>query len=167
MKQRFDRPDPPIIISAVSSAADSRTAPRRSAGGQKADSRTIGAIGVLLADDVLRSVTMRRLELLGYTVTPIPEDPAAAPVVAADAGLGGVLIDLDLPDGAGLRVVERLASDESTAGIPTLGMAADTPQGLIEEAFAIGVSDFLILPYDPLLLESKAAGLLARTAQTA
>ena len=115
---------------------------------------------MLLADPVLRAVTVRRLELLGYAVTLLPEDSAAAPVVAADAGADGVLIDLDLPDGAGLRVVERLASEEATAGLPVLGLAADTPQGLVEEAFAAGVADFLILPYDPLVLEAKAAALL-------
>ena len=128
--------------------------------------RTVGpgAFGVLLADPVLRAVTVRRLELLGHTVTLLPEDPAAAPVVAADAGVNAALIDLDLPDGGGLRVVERLAAEETTAALPVLGLAADTPQGLVEEAFAAGVADFLILPYDPLVLEAKAAGLLARAA---
>ncbi|QDT15822.1 response regulator [Alienimonas californiensis] len=117
-------------------------------------------MGVLLGDPVLRAVTVRRLELLGYTVTPLPDDPAAAPVVAADAAVDGVLIDLDLPDGAGLRIVERLASEDATAGLPVLGLAADTPQGLVEEAYAAGVADFLIHPYDPLVLESKVARLL-------
>ncbi len=115
---------------------------------------------MLLGDPLLRAVTVRRLELLGYAVATLPEDPAAAPVAAADAGVGGVLIDLDLRDGAGLRIVERLASDDATAALPVLGLAADTPQGLVEEAFAAGVADFLILPYDPLVLEAKAAALL-------
>ena len=120
-----------------------------------------GRLGVLLADPLLRAVTVRRLELLGYAVVPLPEDLAAAPVVAADGGAGGVLIDLDLPDAAALRIVERLSADDATAGLPVLGLVGETPQGLLEEAFAGGVTDLLIVPYDPLVLEAKVAALLA------
>lgn len=149
----------PRPISATLTAA----APSPGAAGA-APSHAVGRLGVLLGDPLLRAITVRRLELLGYAVTAVPDDPAAAPVVAADAALDGVLVALDLPDGAGLRVVERLASEEATAGLPVLGLAADTPHGLVEEAFAAGVADFLILPYDPLVLEAKAAGLLAAAA---
>ena len=117
---------------------------------------------MLLSDPVLRAITARRLELLGYRVVTLPRDPAAVSVAATDERVDGLLIDLDLPDGAGLRIVERLGSDDATAALPILGLAADTPQGLVEEAFAAGVTDFLILPYDPLVLEAKAAGLLKR-----
>ncbi|WP_206678674.1 response regulator [Alienimonas chondri] len=118
-------------------------------------------------DPLLRAITMRRLELLGYRVVPLSEDPAATPSMAEEEGVHAVLIDLELPDGAGLRIVERLASGDATAALPVLGLAADTPQGLVEEAFAAGVADFLILPYDPLVLEAKAAALLARSAVSA
>ena len=119
-----------------------------------------GRLAVLLADPVLRAVTARRLELLGYAVA-LTEDPAALPVAAADAAADAVLVDLDLPDGAGLRAVERLAADEHTAGLPVLGLAGDGPMRQLEEAFAGGVGDFLIVPYDPALLETKVAALLA------
>lgn len=157
-------PDRSSIAAASIAAVSSLPAAASRPGASDAGGSGAGNLGVLLADPVLRAVTVRRLELLGYQVTLLPEDPAAAPVVAADEGVHGVLIDLDLPDGAGLRIVERLASEDATAALPVLGLATDTPQGLVEEAFAAGVADFLILPYDPLVLEAKAAGLLTTSA---
>ena len=139
-------------------------------------------VAVLLGDEVLGAVVTRRLGLLGYEATAVPhvsELPIAAAAVglAGEAGDGGgagggsggaddpagglVMIDLGLPDRAALKAVERLAAGEATRRVPVLGLATDCPLAFVEEAHGFGVTDFLVVPFDPLVLEAKIAALVA------
>ena len=115
-------------------------------------------IAVLLDDAVLTAVVVRRLDLLGYDAAVVP-GPAELTTAAANAD--ALLIDLSLPDRAALKAVERLAAAEITQGVPVLGLAEDCPLAFVEEAFGFGVTDFLVVPFDPLVLERKVAALLA------
>ena len=121
----------------------------------------LGRLVVLLGDPVLRAVTVRRLELLGYAVATASE-AGTMNVAVLDAGADAVLIDLELSERAALRAVERLAADEQTERVPVLGFAGDCPLHFVEEAHAAGVADCLVVPFDPLVLERKVAALISR-----
>ena len=120
----------------------------------------LGRVVVLLEDPLLRAVVVRRLELLGYHAA-TAGDAGTLNVAAADAAADAVLLDLGLPDRAALRAAERLRADEATKATRVLGFAGDGPLDFVEEAFAAGVSDFLVVPFDPLVLEAKVAAAVA------
>ena len=121
---------------------------------------------VLLTDPLLRAIVVRRLELLGYHAA-VAADAGTLTVAVLDAAADAALIDLDLPDAAALRAVERLRADESTKHLRVLGFAGDGPLDIVEDAFTAGVNDFLVVPFDPLVLEQKVAAAVAPPAKPA
>lgn len=67
-----------------------------------------------------------------------------------------VLMDLQLPDIDGFEVVERLrASQFSNARVPVLAMSASTEPHVQAQAFAAGMQDFVVKPFNPEELKQK------------
>tara|TARA_R110002049_G_scaffold27321_2_gene94123 strand:- start:238429 stop:238833 length:405 start_codon:yes stop_codon:yes gene_type:complete len=102
----------------------------------------------------LAEVTEFRLKLSG--MHPVAVTSAEMMSAEIDAGLpDAIIIDLDVNEGTGVGIVERLASNEITSRIPILCMSAEADLPHAEEAFAAGASEFLVVPYDPIMLEDK------------
>ncbi|EMR01239.1 Autoinducer 2 sensor kinase/phosphatase luxQ [Cesiribacter andamanensis AMV16] len=67
-----------------------------------------------------------------------------------------VLMDLQLPDIDGFEVVERLRGSSSiNAQVPVLAMSASTEPHIQAQAFATGMQDFVVKPFDPESLRQK------------
>ncbi|WP_224996571.1 PAS domain S-box protein [Cesiribacter sp. SM1] len=67
-----------------------------------------------------------------------------------------VLMDLQLPDIDGFEVVERLrASEFSNARIPVVAMSASVEPHVQAQAFASGMQDFVVKPFNPEELKQK------------
>jgi CheY-like chemotaxis protein len=104
---------------------------------------------ILVVEDEPRIVEVLtvRLRAAGYRV-----------LTAADAVLAGmmalkqqpdlVLLDISLPGGNGLMVVERLQNGATTAGIPIIVLTASRQPSLRAKAMALGAVAFFEKPYD-------------------
>ena len=67
-----------------------------------------------------------------------------------------VLMDLQLPDIDGFEVVERLrASHYCNVNVPVLAMSASTELHVQAKAFASGMQDFVVKPFNPEELKKK------------
>ena len=103
---------------------------------------------------VLSEVTEFRLKLLG--MHPVAVTSAEMMISEIEAAFpDAIIIDLDVDMGTGVAIVEKLASNEITSRIPILCVSAEADLPHVEEAFAAGASEFLIVPYDPIMLEDK------------
>ena len=110
-------------------------------------------------DRTLADITAFRLELLGYTVKCVHSAEEA--LVALDQELPEVIIlDLYLPGMDGLELTNRLSNDHRTCSIPVMAFSSDSDLGKVHRAYAAGVKDFLLTPYDPAVLERKLEKLL-------
>jgi len=115
-------------------------------------------------DRTLADITAFRLELLGYMVR--CAHSAEEALDALDHELPDVIIlDLYLPGMDGLELTNRLSNDHRTCGIPVMAFSSDSDLGKVQRAYAAGVKDYLLTPYDPAVLERKLEKLLV-TAHT-
>ncbi len=65
-----------------------------------------------------------------------------------------VLLDLHLPGGGGISLLERYRMLKGTRNIPVLMVTADRAHGLAEAALAKGAQGFVLKPVDPAALEA-------------
>jgi DNA-binding response OmpR family regulator len=116
---------------------------------------------ILLVEEepALLEITAFRLELLGYEVVPH---------ITADAALNwleGNLPDLIavgyLPDMEGVEFLNRVSDNPRTSEAPLLYLSANSDLDEVQRAYNAGADEYLLTPYDPLVLERKVQGLLA------
>ena len=115
-------------------------------------------------DEVLADITSFRLELLGYKVSQQRNaESALAQVHEEQPDL--IILDLYLPGMDGIELINRLRMDESTASIPTLVFSVDSDLDAVSAAHSAGADDYLVVPYDPAVLQDKIAHLLGQPAE--
>ncbi len=96
-------------------------------------------------DDVLRIMTMRQLEHLGYMAVS-GKDGAAALKAAADNKCDLVLMDVQMPVMDGLESTRALRERETAQGLPRAPIIAMTANPDREICFQSGMDDFLLKP---------------------
>ena len=114
---------------------------------------------VLSSQSVIRALVSYRLQLLGFA--PV----CAESEIDFNDKLGNCspaifLIDLDSTTYDGMQLIEKLSSDEATSQIPVLCMSAEGDLVSAERAFRAGAKDFLVVPFDPIVLEEKTVKLI-------
>ncbi|MDM4016623.1 response regulator [Roseiconus lacunae] len=109
---------------------------------------------IYIANPVVAEVTGHRLELLGLRVTSVSDGKEMSDSITASLP-DAVIIDLDFDQGAGLRWIESIASDECTSHIPVLCLSSRGDLGEVEQAYRAGAIEFLVSPFDPVDLENK------------
>ncbi len=110
-------------------------------------------------DGVLSEVTAFRLELLGYDVDTIGSGQAA--LAALEKALPDLIIlDPTLPDMQGTGLVNQLGDDLRTRDIPIMILSTSGDLHDVQAAHAAGAADYLVVPFDPVVLEQKLATLL-------
>jgi CheY-like chemotaxis protein len=117
---------------------------------------------VLLVDDdtTVAEITAYRLELLGYSVQAANTGEAALQAIENERP-DAVVVDLQLPGMDGIEVTTRLSNDERTSGIPVIAFSSDADLATVQKAFGAGARDYVVKPYDPVVLERKLEKLLA------
>ena len=116
---------------------------------------------ILLMEEepTLLEITAFRLELLGYRVTKIETAEAATKWLKdqlPDLIAVGHLADMD-----SLEFLNVLSNDPRTCELPMIFVSAGSDLEDVQRAFNAGADEFLVTPYDPLVLESKVRGLLS------
>lgn len=124
---------------------------------------------ILTSDDTVGSIIAYRLELLGDAIYRITGSDQLEAVIAESIPKLAI-IDLDHSDGSGIALVEKLSTDIRTCNVSILCLSAEGDLTLADTAFRAGAHDFIVVPFDMLVLEQKVSKLLAKakaaTAQT-
>jgi CheY-like chemotaxis protein len=110
---------------------------------------------VLVIDDpTLGAITAFRLELMGYRVESVATSEAALEAVRNDPP-GLIVIDLMLGGSDGLAIADRLGNHQGASGIPVMALSTSADLEAVQRAFAAGVEDYLVVPFDPAVMEEK------------
>ncbi len=111
------------------------------------------------SEPILAECTGFRLELLGYQVATVSTGLAAEESLAKQKP-DIILLNLELSDQPGLEFVEKLTSQPELTTIPILALSLEGESDTVAKAFAVGIWDMLLIPYDPSILEDKVIKLL-------
>jgi CheY-like chemotaxis protein len=110
-------------------------------------------------DATLREITQFRLELLGHSVVAVASGNEGVTWLAQRLP-DALVIGHFLPDMEGMDLVDRLSNDLRTAGVPVMLLSPNAELTDVQRAFNAGADDYLVTPYDPLMLERKLKRLL-------
>lgn len=109
---------------------------------------------IFVSEPVVGELTEFRLRLLD--LEPVVLSNSEELAAALEDGLPSLfMLDLDLVETDTMQLIEKLASDEVTSRIPVLCVSREGDMGEAERAYQAGARDFLVIPYDPLVLEKK------------
>lgn len=120
-----------------------------------------GRKNILLLEEesLLLEITAFRLELLGYEVHSFGAADAAFTWLAdhmPDLIAVGYMSDMDP-----VEFLNRLSDDPRTSDTPLLFLSANSDLDEVQRAYNAGADEYLLTPYDPLVLEQKVQGLFA------
>ena len=119
-------------------------------------------------DPLLLEVTAFRLELLGYAVTQVSNgEDLVRELADADEKPDLLILDTALPDVDGIELVDRLKSDARLFNGPVLLLSTDADLDTVQRAVSAGANDYLVVPFDPAVLEQKVESVLVRSKQLA
>jgi DNA-binding response OmpR family regulator len=78
-----------------------------------------------------------------------------------------VLLDIELPDGDGLKFYAKLSHDQKLKSIPVLVLSGHAEISNKLVAFSIGAEDFIAKPFDPLELSARVHSKIQKRRQGA
>jgi len=115
---------------------------------------------ILLIEEepTLREITSFRLELLGYQVmTKITADEANKVLLEK---LPNLIAVGHVAEMESIEFLNHLSNDPRTSELPVIYLSGSADLDEVQRAFNAGADEFLVTPYDPLVLEKKVEGLL-------
>jgi len=115
---------------------------------------------ILLIEEepTLLEITAFRLEMLGYDV--IQHETAGAAFDWLKDHLPKLVAVGHLADTEPIDFLNRLSNDQRTSELPVIYISACSDLEEVQRAFNAGADEYLVTPYDPLMLEQKVSGLL-------
>lgn len=120
---------------------------------------------IMVRDTLVGGVIEHRVRLMGWEAICFTSQDELDLLLAA--GLPQLfVVDLDDTGTMGLSLVERLTTDERTSRVTIMCISADGDLNLAELAFRTGAKDFLLVPFDILLLQQKVEKWLDRVNAT-
>jgi CheY-like chemotaxis protein len=105
-------------------------------------------------DPTLREITAFRLELLGYEVVTLDTAERAIEWLC-DKLPTLIIVDHALPGMDGVEFINRLSNDTRTSDIPIMFLSTNGDLEDVQKAYNAGADEYLVIPYDPMVLESK------------
>jgi CheY-like chemotaxis protein len=105
-------------------------------------------------DPTLLEVTAFRLELLGYQVVKAESAEKALEWLAGNLP-SIVIVDQFLPGIDGLEFLNRLSNDLRTSEVPVIFLSVNSDLDDVQKAYNAGADEYLVIPYDPTVLEAK------------
>lgn len=111
-------------------------------------------------EPVLGDLTAFRLELLGYDITVVSEGGQAKDHLRRSS-IDLMIVDTKLPEGDGIEWLTDLRLEFKPEDFPVLMFSLDPSLESVRRAFLAGAQDYLITPFDPIVLEEKVQKLLS------
>jgi CheY-like chemotaxis protein len=116
-------------------------------------------------EPTLMEITSFRLELLGYSV--VTQESAERALEWLSTQLPNlVIVDHALPGMDGIELINRLSNDTRTSDIPVMLLSTNGDLEDVQKAYNAGADEYLVIPYDPIVLESKVERLASVQPQT-
>jgi diguanylate cyclase (GGDEF)-like protein/PAS domain S-box-containing protein len=118
---------------------------------------------VLVVDDqeIMRDLLSRNLQIQGHRVLTVTNGHDALRIVR-EHPIELVLLDVMMPEISGLEVLARLKADSETLDIPVLVLSADSDIDQIVACINLGAEDYLVKPFNPILLRARVTTSLER-----
>ncbi len=115
---------------------------------------------ILLIEEepTLREITSFRLELLGYQVVTKSTADEANQVLLAK--LPDLIAVGHVAEMESIEFLNHLSNDARTNELPVIYLSGSSDLEEVQRAFNAGADEFLVTPYDPIVLEKKVQGLL-------
>jgi len=117
-------------------------------------------------EPILLEITAFRLELLGYRVVSYASAEQGVEWLQTQLP-SAIIVDHSLPGMDGLEFVNRLSNDIRTSEIPIMFLSTNGDLDDVQKAYNAGADEYLVIPYDPMVLEAKVERLTAGVSQTA
>ncbi len=117
-------------------------------------------------DQLLSEITAFRLELLGYEVVKVSTAEQAIDFLQRDLPTL-MIVDQTLPKIGGIELLNRLSNDVRTSEIPVIFLSVNAELEEVQRAYNAGADEYLVIPYDPTVLETKVERLTAMVAEMA
>ena len=114
-------------------------------------------------DSTLLEITAFRLELLGYNVVSFESAEKGLEWLAAQLP-GLVIVDHVLPGMDGVEFINRLSNDTRTSNVPIMFLSTNADLEDVQKAYNAGADEYLVIPYDPMVLEAKVERLTSAVA---
>lgn len=114
---------------------------------------------LVVSDKTTALISAFRLRLLGYHVEMVGrgEDVAA---LFPQFSPGLAIVELALPGLSGFETISQLGRELPTQ-IPVIALSPDSSQESVKQAFLAGASEYLLMPFDPAMLEQKIETLIS------
>ena len=118
---------------------------------------------LLVADDdeVNRLMLQAYLERQGHTVT-LAESGAEAVEILAQRSFDVLLLDVLMPEMDGFAVLEHLRADDRLRRLPVIMISSIEDTDAVVRCIEMGAEDYLAKPFDPVLLQARINGCLAK-----
>ncbi len=114
-------------------------------------------------DPTLAEITAFRLELLGYEV--VSQNTADEAAQSLRTALPDLIVVGHVNEIDSFDFLNQLSNDPQTSELPVIYLSPGTDLDEVQRAYNAGADEFLVIPYDPLVLEKKVEGLLVAAAQ--
>lgn len=115
-------------------------------------------------DSTLLEITGFRLELLGYKVVALNSAERAVEWLRDELPTL-IIVEQALSGMDGIEFINRLSNDMRTSEIPIMFLSTMSDLDEVRRAYNAGADEYLVIPYDPLVLESKVERLVSATLQ--
>jgi CheY-like chemotaxis protein len=110
-------------------------------------------------DPILLEITAFRLELLGYQVETQQSGEGALEWLREHIPTL-IIVDHVLTGMDGIEFINRLSNDTRTSEIPIMLLSTNGDLEDVQKAYNAGADEYLVIPYDPMVLESKVQRLV-------
>jgi CheY-like chemotaxis protein len=77
-----------------------------------------------------------------------------------------IIVDHVLPGMDGIELINRLSNDMRTSEIPVLLLSTKADLEDVQRAYNAGADEYVVIPYDPIVLEAKIERLANATTAT-
>jgi len=108
---------------------------------------------------VVAEIAAFRLELLGYHIETVESGEQALTKIANQVP-DLLITDLVLPGLDGVALIERLTESQATSDLPIMVLSIDADLARVQSVVGLGAKDFLVVPFDLEVLQSKVEKLL-------
>src|SRR3954454_6186933 len=117
-------------------------------------------------DSTLLAITAFGMELLAYGLVTLNTAERAIEWLQGNLPTL-VIVDHVLPGMDGIEFINRLSNDTRTSEIPIIFLSTNGDLEDVQKAYNAGADEYLVIPYDPIVLEAKVERLASAVAYPA